>query len=209
VNAPKILVSGETYTFSKYFELNASPRDILADLGYAYDRSTLTLPRYPSPLAWSEHLSNTIHRNLRRVNPTTEQSRRETLIAPVLLEVCDFLDLQLEIEYPITVNNWLKGSLDYFIPHSTTSANPLLIIEAKQADLTRGFVQLAVELIAIAQWSNLEQIIYYGAVTTGEIWKFGTLQPLQRSSTEDLTLYRNPQDLDELLPILVGILSGF
>jgi hypothetical protein len=38
------------------------------------------------------------------------------------------------------VNNWLKGNLDYFLKH-----NPgLLVVEAKNDDLTRGFTQLAV-----------------------------------------------------------------
>jgi hypothetical protein len=202
VNKPKILQPNESYTFSRYFELNAAPRDILADLGHSYARTALALPRHRAPLDWSVKLHQIIERNLKRVNPTSEQSRREVLVAPTLLEVCDFLDIQLEIEYPISVSSWLKGTLDYFIP-----AQPLLVVEAKQSDLTRGFVQLAVELIAVAQWSDSDQAVFYGAVTTGEVWKFGVLDPAQKSISEDVVLYRSPQDLDELLQILVGILS--
>ncbi|MBW4546132.1 MAG: hypothetical protein KME25_17035 [Symplocastrum torsivum CPER-KK1] len=40
-------------------------------------------------------------------------------------------------------------SLDYYLP----SEHELLVIEAKNADLQRGFTQLGVELIAIDQWS--------------------------------------------------------
>lgn len=207
MNRPKVLLSSQSYTFSRYFELNAAPGDILADLGHGYTRAALSLPQFGEPLDWSERLHRTLERNLRRVNPTSGnptsgQSRREVLVAPTLLEVCDFLDVQLEIEYPISVSSWLKGTLDYFIP-----TQPLLVIEAKQADLTRGFVQLAAELIAVAQWSESEQPIFYGAVTTGEIWKFGALDLDQTCITEDIVLYRSPQDLDELLHILVGILS--
>ena len=39
----------------------------------------------------------------------------------------------------------LKGSLDYYL----YSVGKLLVIEAKNADLAKGFTQLAVELIAL------------------------------------------------------------
>ncbi|MDB9535014.1 hypothetical protein PN451_03980 [Dolichospermum planctonicum CS-1226] len=45
------------------------------------------------------------------------------------------------------MNNWLKGNLDYLL----RSRESLLVIEAKNNDLARGFTQLAVELIA---WSE-------------------------------------------------------
>nr|MDZ8163459.1 hypothetical protein [Nostoc sp. CmiSLP01]MDZ8287103.1 hypothetical protein [Nostoc sp. ChiSLP01] len=48
----------------------------------------------------------------------------------------------------------------------------MLVIEAKQSDLGRGFTQLAVELIALDQWTRSETPILYGVVTTGEDWLF-------------------------------------
>ena len=44
------------------------------------------------------------------------------------------------------VNNWLKGNLDYLLRNETG----LIVVEAKTDDLTRGFTQLAVEMIALA-----------------------------------------------------------
>jgi hypothetical protein len=45
------------------------------------------------------------------------------------------------------VNEFLRGNLDYYLQ----GAHNIVVIEAKQADLTKGFTQLAVELIALDQ----------------------------------------------------------
>ncbi|MBC1270509.1 hypothetical protein GNF07_26025, partial [Trichormus variabilis FSR] len=74
-------------------------------------------------------------------------------------------------------------------------------------DLSRGFTQLAVELIALSEWINLDKPIIYGAVTTGEDWRFARYNRQEKQITEDLKLYRVPEELPELIEILVGILS--
>jgi hypothetical protein len=83
----------------------------------------------------------------------------------------------------------------------------LLVIEAKQSDLTRGFSQLAAELIALDQWvdSNAPELI--GAVTTGNIWQFGLLRRSQRQIVQGLNRYRVPEDLESVLRILLGCLA--
>ncbi len=134
---------------------------------------------------------------------TNKAARRESLIAPILLDLVHYTHAQLRIEYPLTVTDQLKGSLDYYL-YSTRN---LLVVEAKNADLSRGFTQLAVELIALDQWSNSDQSTLPGAVSTGDIWQFGLLHREPREITQDLNLYRVPADLKELLRILVGILS--
>jgi hypothetical protein len=47
----------------------------------------------------------------------------------------------------------------------------------------------------------------YGAVTTGDIWQFGSFQRDSRVVAQDLMLYRVPTDLQELMQILVAILN--
>ncbi|MFN6529167.1 hypothetical protein [Nostoc sp. ChiSLP03a] len=51
---PRILQPGQSYTFSKYFELPYTPADILAELGCSYERASLQhLKGYhelPSPI---------------------------------------------------------------------------------------------------------------------------------------------------------------
>ncbi|WP_445633754.1 Restriction endonuclease subunit R [Nostoc sp. DSM 114161] len=88
------------------------------------------------------------------------------------------------------------------------------MIEAKNADLTRGAVQLAVELIALNLWLAKRQGIaslltpLTGAVTTGDIWQFSQYDPTQQQITQDLSLYRIPEDLEPLTQILKGILDS-
>ncbi len=84
----------------------------------------------------------------------------------------------------------------------------MLIIEAKNEDLERGFVQLAIELIALDQWIESEQPILKGAISTGTIWQFGQFHRQTRVVTQDIhLLYRVPADLAELMQILVKILA--
>ncbi|MBD2200388.1 MULTISPECIES: hypothetical protein [Calothrix] len=204
MSRPRIIQPGQSYTFSKYFELPFSPVDILAELGYVYERERLQLPKLESGLKRTEELQQLIERNLRRVKLLSEDARKQAIIAPILLEVCEITQTQLNIEYPINVSDQLKGSLDYYIDRG----RGLLVIEAKQADLSRGFIQLAVELIALDQWINSDTPILYGAVTTGEDWRFAKYLRQEKQITEDLKLYRVPEELPGLMEILVGILSN-
>lgn len=90
-------------------------------------------------------LTKYLERNLTLVNPISEISRREILIAPTLLKVCAATEASLNIEYSVNVSDWLRGSWDHYI----SAPNSLLVVEAKQADLAKGFTQFAVELIAL------------------------------------------------------------
>lgn len=80
------------------------------------------------------------------------------------------------------------------------------MVEAKKDDLTKGFTQLAVEMIALAQVE--ESNILYGAVTIGDAWRFGRLDVSQSLIIQDITLYRVPDDLEQLSKIMIGILCG-
>jgi hypothetical protein len=200
---PSILHPDEIYTFSKYFELAFDPEDILAELGCTLERSLLQLPRSINTLS-ADTLKHRLKQDLIYVDLTSETARREVIIAPVLLETCRYTQAKLKIEYPIIVSNWLKGSVDYYLQ----AKNNLLVVEAKNADLSRGFTQLAVELIALDQWTDKDTATLYGAVTTGDIWKFGLFHRQENRIVQDINLYRVPADLEELLSILIGILNG-
>ena len=199
---PKVLNPNETYTFAKYFDLPYSIEDILADFDCTIDYQILTLPQEQLEID-IELLSRQIQRNIRIVELTSEIARREAICAPILQEVCGKLNLRMRIEYTINVSNWLRGTLDYYIP---TPQN-LLIVEAKRQDLIKGFTQLAVELIALDQWTETETNIFYGIVTTGTEWQFGRFDRNRRHITQDLKLYRIPEELKNLTEILLGLLS--
>ncbi len=197
----RILQEGQSYTFRSYFEMPYEADEILAELGYALRKTRLELPRTNRQLERLAELRQRIDESLPLVSLSSETARRETLVAPALLEVARYCQCQIRIEYPLSVNNWLKGNLDYFLKR-----NPgLLVVEAKNDDLTRGFTQLAVELIAIAAVE--EGDVFYGAVTIGDAWRFGRLEKTKQQILQDVSLYRIPDDLEDLMRILVGILE--
>ncbi|MEH2353079.1 hypothetical protein [Nostoc sp.] len=119
---PRILQLGQSYKFSKYFELPYTPADILAELGCSYERTSLQLLQYSGVIDYLEFLQRYLRRNIMRVNPISEAAKCEVLIAPILLEICDQTQTQLNIEYPINVSEQLKVSFDYYI----SSSNSLL-----------------------------------------------------------------------------------
>lgn len=200
---PNILQPGQTYTFSKYFELPYTPADILAELGCSFERTSLQLPKYSGELDYLNFLNRYLQRNILVVNSISETAKREALIAPILFEVCDQTQNQLNIEYPINVSERLRGSFDYYV----SAVNNLLVVEAKQSDLSKGFTQLAVELIALDQWTNSQTSLLYGAVTNGEDWRFGIYYRQDKRVVQDIKLYRVPEELEDLVRVIVEILS--
>jgi hypothetical protein len=197
-----VLQEGESYTFRSFYEMNAEPEEILADLGYVLATGRLVLPTTSTPLPWEAELKARLERSLMVVTLTSETARRETLVAPILLEVAHHCHAQLRIEYPLTVNHWLKGTLDYLL----RSRQTMVIIEAQKDDLTRGFTQLAAELIALAQSQDLNSL--YGAVTIGDVWRFGHLDAVRKQITQDIALFTIPDDLAQVMGVLVGILEA-
>jgi hypothetical protein len=198
----KILQEGQSYTFRSYFEMPYEAEDLLAELGYTLVRSRLVLPKSERQLERLSELQQRLEDTLLLISLSNEAARREALVFPVLLEVARFCQCQIRIEYPLNVNPWLKGNLDYLL----RSENTLLVVEAKNDDLSRGFTQLAAELIALAQTED--QDILYGAVTIGDAWRFGRLEASQKTIVQDISLYRIPDDLEELTRILIGIITG-
>lgn len=199
-----ILEPGKSYIFRNYFEMPYEPDDILAEFGYSLELTTVDWPSSSIPSEPIQLLKKNIQRRLPYVRLTSEAARREVLISPLVLALIDCTQAQLRIEYSVNVSQQLKGSLDYYL-HAQQN---LLIIEAKNADLSRGFTQLAVELIALQQWTQDEPEILYGAVSTGDVWQFGLLHQDGKKIQQDLNLYRVPADLEELFQILVGILTS-
>ncbi|MGD1863393.1 MAG: hypothetical protein ACFB0D_02445 [Phormidesmis sp.] len=199
----RILDANSSYTFSKYFELNFDASDIFAELGCTFSRGPLTFPDYTGSIGFSSDLRRRLELALKVANITSEMARREGLIAPILFEICGYAEQELKIEYRVEVSNLLKGTLDYFIP----AQQNLLVIEAKNADLGRGFTQLGAELIALDQWTKEETPILHGAVTTGESWRFGQFHRAERKVVQDTKLYSIPLELEKLLSILLGIIQ--
>lgn len=198
-----IIQPDQSYTFADYFKLNFAPQDILVHFQVTLQRRSVDLPQYAGKLDRLHDLTSRIAESLPRLNLTSEMARREFLIAPVLMEILHYTPAMLNVEYPVAVNPQLKGVLDYLLQNDQT----FLVIKAKNEDLERGFVQLAVELIALDQWIESDQTILQGAISTGNIWQFGQFDRQTRVITQNLNLYRVPADLEDLLRVLIHILG--
>ena len=191
------------YTISSFFQLPYDVDEVLAEFDYQYAQRRLTLPRSDRDIPELEGLRSQIEGSLPYVQLTSEAAKREVLIAPVLLLVARVCQQILRFEYPLKINNWLQGSLDYLL----RSDNQIVVIEAKRDDLTHGFTQLAVEMIALSMGENAPPT-FYGAVTMGNFWTFGYLDRDKQIIVQDIGGFRVPDDLDELVRILIGILIG-
>lgn len=190
------------YTFAEYFKMNVDIEDLLAHFGYRFQSHKHDLPHTSHSLDRLAELSVRIGESLPYLSLSSDIARREFLIAPIIIDVVHYTHAKVKVEYPLNVSDQLKGTLDYYLRARTN----LLIVEAKNADIQKGFTQLAVELIALDAWIESETPTLYGAVSMGSIWQFGILDRQRKEVIQDLNLFRVPADLEELLRILVGIL---
>ncbi len=197
----QILEEGKSYTFSDYFELSNPTKEIVAEFGYQFRLERIDLPEHSFDGSL-EKLKNTFYKKMPHISLNSETAKREMLVAPVLLELLDFIEIDIDIEYPLNVNNYLKGNIDYFI----RSSGSLVVIEAKKADMERGFSQLAVEMIAVDKYIEETDAPIYGAITVGDLWRFGVLDRKEKLILKDIDSYRVPSDLEELFTVFMGIL---
>jgi hypothetical protein len=201
----------DSLSFSDYFKLNFYPEEILQYFDYSFEMKLLNLAKHID-LAEIDALEKRLIKSLPYITFDNEMARREFLIAPVLIDLLDYTKSNLKVFYSLIINNQLKGELDYFIESSRQangeSGRQFLVIEAKDENLERGFKQLAVEMVALAHVLEDSQRFIYGAVSIGKVWQFGVLDRKLKSVIQDLHLYRVPDDLRDLMGILVAILNG-
>jgi hypothetical protein len=201
MNSARILQAGVPRNFSQYFEMPFTIEDILAEFEFTLERRAIALPETSRGLD-VVGLEREVRRNCNRIELVNEMARREALISPILFEVAELANRRINVEYSIAVSEHLRGTVDYFLP-----SHNLLVIEVKQSDLVRGFTQLAVEMVALDLWTRSELPLLYGIVTTGEEWRFGTLDRSARVVFQDPRRLRVPEQLEALVRLLVGILE--
>ncbi len=49
--------------------------------------------------------------------------------------------------------------------------------------------------------------VIYGAITMGELWRFGILDRRSKAISKDLHTYRVPEDFERLFLVILGILQ--
>ena len=164
-----------------------------------------------APVQPSAILANTLAETARlAIAINTEKARSELLITPVLLEIWrqaqSHISLFSGTEFNVDAERGLTGYCDYILSRSkaqlTVNAPVVMIVEAKNENIKGGLGQCVAEMIA-AQMFNAREgngiDTIYGAVTSGEIWKF--LKLVGSVASIDLSDYYIVR-----MPNIVGIL---
>ena len=140
----------------------------------------------------------------------TEKARSEMIILPILLEIRRRSHYQISLfsgtNFDVDIEKGLNGYCDFIISRSKKqlliNAPVTIIIEAKNENIKNGLGQCAGAMLAAQifnQRKNNDISTIYGAVTTGDIWKFLKLE--SSSLFIDLNNYYI-KELGEILGIL-------
>ncbi|MGL4422974.1 MAG: hypothetical protein ACRCZF_20060 [Gemmataceae bacterium] len=139
-----------------------------------------------------------------------ERARSEYLITPILAEmrrqavgpVLFFPGAPLDVDPA----RGLNGYLDYVIARSANAyfveAPLVAVVEGKRDNVVDGLGQCAAAMVAVQEFNarrNRPLPVVYGAVTSGLLWKFATLEGTR------LTIDDQTYGLDQL-PQILGIL---
>jgi hypothetical protein len=166
-----------------------------------------------NPVAGSELLNATLQETVQLATAiNTEKARSEMIIAPLLLEVRRQAKGQVSLfsgtEFNVDREKGLTGFCDYILCRSgaqlTINAPVVMITEAKNENIKAGLGQCVAGMVAAQCFNQREGQaidVIYGAVTTGEIWKF--LKLSDRTVSIDLTDYYISPHLNKILGILI------
>jgi hypothetical protein len=145
----------------------------------------------------------------------TEKARSEYIIAPILSEIA-FINSQVSLfsgrNFNVDASRGLTGFCDFILTRNpdklVIKAPVVVIVEAKNENINDGLAQCIAEMYAaqIINQKNLQENIkiVYGIVTTGQVWRFLSIDKMQVKV--DLNeRYLTP--LNELLGMLVEITS--
>ena len=114
---------------------------------------------------------------------STEKSRSEFIIAPVLAEAWLQFEGQVSlfsgVDFTVDAEAGLAGVCDYLFSLSplqlTVQAPVLAVVEAKNESIKIGLAQCMAEMLAAQKFNaqrGTETPTLYGVVTTGSAWKF-------------------------------------
>lgn len=117
----------------------------------------------------------------------TEKSRSEMIIAPLLIELKKLssqpISLFSGVDFTVDAAQGLNGTCDFLISRSPEqlfiNTPVIMIVEAKKEDINAGLGQCVAEMLAARLFNEREGNPInkiYGAVTTGDRWKFLKLE---------------------------------
>lgn len=147
---------------------------------------------------------------------STEKARSEMMIAPILVEVRKQRNGEIGLfsgaDFNVDAERGLTGYCDFLLSMSreqlTIEAPVVAVVEAKNENLRLGTPQCLAEMVA-AQIFNEQRgstlPVVYGAVTTGNIWRFLRL----RGNIADVDLAEyHIHDVEKIVGVLVQMVRG-
>lgn len=165
----------------------------------------------------SQHLAETLRENLPLALAIhSEKARSEMLIAPILIEFRKLtrhaISLFSGLEFNVDAQQGLNGFCDFIISYSREQLfirfPIILIVEAKNENIKAGIPQCIAAMLAARLFNEQHGNVLpalYGAVTTGESWKFLRLEATTVSI--DLDTYYAVQP-GKILGILLSMLPS-
>jgi len=169
-----------------------------------------------SELDISDYLIKTLKRNVPlALAINTEKARSELIIINILLEVKEKLEGKLSlfsgIDFNVDKEKGLTGFCDYIISNSEEQlyldAPIITIVEAKNENIISGLGQCIAEMYAAQIYNekdNYNLPCIYGAITTGDEWKF--IKLIKDKVYIDGDLYYI-SDIKKIIGILVAMVE--
>ena len=161
-------------------------------------------------------LSRLQHNARMALHVSTEKARSEFIIAPILAEVRLIADMTIGlfsgVDFSIDEKSGLNGVCDYIVTRSPeqlfVEAPVLMLVEARNEDMKRGYAQCLAEMIAAQQFNAREKTEVdkiYGAVSIGNQWKFLELEgAAARIDAADYYF----KDVNKIMGILLSLVTG-
>jgi hypothetical protein len=145
---------------------------------------------------------------------STEKARSEFIIAPILMEVRRQLHARISlfsgVEFNVDIAQGLRGVCDFLLSLSplqlAIEAPAVVVVEAKNENIKQGIIQCIAEMVAVQQFNRQQHNAIhavYGAVTTGNLWKF--LRLIKSVVSVDNTEYHISQ-VERVVGMLVTML---
>ncbi|MBM3225297.1 MAG: hypothetical protein FJZ47_16050 [Candidatus Tectomicrobia bacterium] len=168
-------------------------------------------------IAISAHLAETLQENLPLALAIhSEKARSEMIIAPLLIEFRKLtghrISLFSGLEFTVDAQQGLNGFCDFIISYAREqlfiSFPIILIVEAKNENIKGGIPQCIAAMIAARLFNEQHGKtlpVLYGAVTTGESWKFLRLEATTVSIDVDTYYAVQP---GKILGILLSMLPA-
>ena len=168
------------------------------------------------PMAPSALLNAVLARNIPLATAIgTEKAKSEMIVADVLVELREQLDLSISlfsgVDFNVDDESGLIGVCDFLISLSPVQfvleAPVIVLVEAKKDNLEIGLGQCVAEMVA-AQYFNAEKgndiPRIYGATTSGADWRFLKLEG--KKLYIDMSVYQIER-CDKVLGILASMVK--